>query len=139
MFTLLPTLLWKVTVKDTFAQAVKRVLTALANNLVSPVLHFPLLTLKVILAHCDITFLFFLALTVLRNCGHVHCSECVDMLIRPALKKAESDKAERPACLECGKTIKSALKDLVAILREGTGFTSAGGNETKKKGISFQG
>jgi nitric oxide synthase-interacting protein len=55
------------------------------------------------------------------------------------LKKAEVDKAERPACLECGKAIKSATKDLIALQREGTGFASAGGSETKKKGISFQG
>lgn len=75
----------------------------------------------------------------LRSCGHIHCGDCVDTLLRPALKKAESDKAERPSCLECGKTIKSASKDLISLKREGTGFASAGGSETRKKGIAFQG
>ena len=74
-----------------------------------------------------------------RACGHVHCSDCVDVLIRPALKRADSDKDERPSCLECGKSIKSERKDLIALQREGTGFASAGASETKKKGISFQG
>lgn len=77
--------------------------------------------------------------TVLRGCGHVHCSECVNILIRPALKKAEQDKAQRPSCLECSKVVKSEAKDVIALRREGTGFASAGGSETKKMGISFQG
>jgi hypothetical protein len=78
-------------------------------------------------------------LPALRACGHVHCADCVDTLLRPALKKAETDKLERPTCLECSKSIKSEVKDLIPLNREGTGFASAGGSETHKKGIAFQG
>lgn len=78
-------------------------------------------------------------MAAIRSCGHVHCSDCIDILIRPALKKAATNKDERPSCLECGKTIKSESKDLISLQREGTGFASAGGSESKKKGISFQG
>lgn len=78
-------------------------------------------------------------LFVIKRCGHVHCSTCVETLLRPALREAGKDKQSRPTCLECDTRIKSDLKDLLPIQREGTGFTSAGNNETKKVGISFQG
>lgn len=93
-------------------------------------------------------------LYVLRRCGHVHCASCVDRLLMPALKHAEkaaaaaastngidnsNGKGDRPGCLDCGTTIKSAAKDLIPLQREGTGFASGGMSESKQKGISFQG
>ncbi|MCO5556066.1 hypothetical protein L7F22_009610 [Adiantum nelumboides] len=78
-------------------------------------------------------------LFAVRKCGHIHCSTCIDTLIRPALKQAEKDKKLRPTCLKCDVTIKSDEKDILSLQREGTGFTSAGNNEAKKMGVSFQG
>ncbi|PWN38033.1 uncharacterized protein FA14DRAFT_159795 [Meira miltonrushii] len=78
-------------------------------------------------------------LFAIRKCGHIHCSTCIDTLIRPALKEAEKDKKLRPTCLECDAPIKSDHKDILPLQREGTGFTSAGNNEAKTMGVSFQG
>jgi nitric oxide synthase-interacting protein len=76
---------------------------------------------------------------VLRRCGHVHCSTCFETLLKPALRAGQSDKGQRAACLECSKTVKDVEKDVILLVREGTGFSSAGNNEAKGHGVAFQG
>lgn len=43
-------------------------------------------------------------------------------------------------CPECDVgVIRDLNKDVIKLHREGTGYASAGGAETKRKGIAFQG
>ncbi|BGP56568.1 hypothetical protein JCM8202v2_004193 [Rhodotorula sphaerocarpa] len=63
---------------------------------------------------------------VLKACGDVLCSTCVDTLCR-------TDKA----CAQCG-TPTDKKKPFIEISREGTGYASGGGVEVKRFDIAFQ-
>ncbi|KWU44844.1 hypothetical protein RHOSPDRAFT_29078 [Rhodotorula sp. JG-1b] len=63
---------------------------------------------------------------VLKACGDVLCSTCVDTLCR-------SDKA----CSHCGTAV-DKKKPFIEIQREGTGFASGGGVEVKRYDVAFQ-
>lgn len=65
-------------------------------------------------------------ISLLKSCGHVFCSECVE-------KFAKKDNV----CPVCSK--KCGDKDVVKLRNsEGTGFSSVGQAEAIKKGIGFQ-
>ncbi|GAA5860969.1 hypothetical protein JCM3774_003206 [Rhodotorula dairenensis] len=63
---------------------------------------------------------------VLKACGDVLCSTCVDTLCR-------TDKA----CSHCGTAV-DKKKPFIEIEREGTGFASGGGVEVKRYDVAFQ-
>ncbi|KAK0566223.1 hypothetical protein OC861_003368 [Tilletia horrida] len=78
-------------------------------------------------------------LFVLRGCGDVLCSKCIDTIIKPSF--AAKDKTV-PPCPACDTPLSSAksLDDAVLPLdREGTGFAAGGQAEAKRQGIAFQG
>lgn len=70
---------------------------------------------------------------VLRKCGHVLCASCTQELVQTPLQKQES-----VACPECSASVPKR-QDVIALLREGTGFAGGGRAEAQTKGIAFQG
>ncbi|CAD6939509.1 unnamed protein product [Tilletia controversa] len=95
-------------------------------------------------------------LFVVRSCGDVICSRCVDTILKPsfpsnaagadgskaaAAKKTDGE-AGTSSCPACDKPLASSTSLDLAILaldREGTGFAAAGNAEAKKQGTAFQG
>ncbi|WFD22801.1 hypothetical protein MEQU1_001478 [Malassezia equina] len=70
---------------------------------------------------------------VLRACGHVLCTPCTDTLVRAPLKKGDPT-----TCPECSVSIKKS-RDVISLVREGTGYASGGQAEAHSKGLAFQG
>lgn len=71
---------------------------------------------------------------VLRKCGHVLCASCTKELVHAPLARHD----EAVACPECSERVRKR-EDVIAIVREGTGFASGGRSEAEAKGIMFQG
>ncbi|WFC96009.1 hypothetical protein MBRA1_002665 [Malassezia brasiliensis] len=71
---------------------------------------------------------------VMRKCGHVLCASCTKELVHVPLARHD----EGVACPECSERVRKR-EDVIAIVREGTGFASGGRSETEAKGITFQG
>ncbi|KAG8793533.1 hypothetical protein FRC16_010916 [Serendipita sp. 398] len=65
-------------------------------------------------------------LTLMKPCHHVICKTCTDKLVKPSSQ-----------CIVCDTTL--AAKDIIDLVREGTGFASGGRAETSKTGVAFQG
>lgn len=69
-----------------------------------------------------------MVLNILRRCGHVICSTCTTTLVKPS-----------KSCVECDVAVKKVDKDIIGLVREGTGYSSGGLAEAKSKGTAFQG
>ncbi|KAL9940522.1 hypothetical protein V8E36_000010 [Tilletia maclaganii] len=90
-------------------------------------------------------------LYVVRSCGDVICSRCVDTILKPAFPAAapstsaslSTDKAEMlPPCPACDVPLASSTVLDQAVLeleREGTGYAAGGQAEVKKQRVVFQG
>lgn len=63
---------------------------------------------------------------LMKPCHHVVCKTCTDSLVKPSSQ-----------CVVCDK--KLASKEIIELVREGTGFASGGRAETSKAGTAFQG
>ncbi|OCH91178.1 hypothetical protein OBBRIDRAFT_729262 [Obba rivulosa] len=63
---------------------------------------------------------------LMKPCGHVTCKTCTDTLVKPAKQ-----------CILCDSKLED--KDVIPLMREGTGYAAGGLAETSKKGIAFQG
>lgn len=70
---------------------------------------------------------------MLRACGHVLCTPCTDTLVRAPLKKGDPT-----TCPDCSVPIKKS-RDVISLVREGTGYASGGQTEAHSQGIAFQG
>ncbi|KAK0522725.1 hypothetical protein OC834_006167 [Tilletia horrida] len=84
---------------------------------------------------------------VVRSCGDVICSRCVDTVLKPAFpSKSSADKASKSTdplgCPACDKPLASSTsldQAVLALDREGTGYAAGGAAEVKKQGTAFQG
>ncbi|KIM33264.1 hypothetical protein M408DRAFT_151881 [Serendipita vermifera MAFF 305830] len=63
---------------------------------------------------------------LMKPCSHVICKTCTDTLVKPSSQ-----------CVVCDVNLES--KDIIELVREGTGFASGGRVETVKTGTAFQG
>ncbi|EMD36841.1 hypothetical protein CERSUDRAFT_114763 [Gelatoporia subvermispora B] len=63
---------------------------------------------------------------LMKPCGHVTCKTCTDTLVKPAKQ-----------CIVCDSKLED--KDVISLMREGTGYAAGGLAETSKKGVAFQG
>ncbi|KAE8209487.1 hypothetical protein CF327_g6533 [Tilletia walkeri] len=91
-------------------------------------------------------------LFVVRGCGDVICSRCVDTILRPSFSSKATDEtkskttakgeAEKVSCPACDKPLASSTsldQSVLALDREGTGYAAAGNAEAKRHGTAFQG
>ena len=62
----------------------------------------------------------------MKPCGHVTCKTCADSLVKPSKQ-----------CVACDEML--GEKDIIPLIREGTGYAAGGLAETSKKGVAFQG
>ncbi|CED82844.1 Uncharacterized conserved protein [Phaffia rhodozyma] len=62
---------------------------------------------------------------LIKTCGHVCCKACVDKVVRPGKQ-----------CVTCDSRAKE--KDLVELVRDGTGFAAVGKAEAIKQETAFQ-
>ncbi|EDP45483.1 hypothetical protein MGL_0472 [Malassezia globosa CBS 7966] len=70
---------------------------------------------------------------VLRPCGHVLCASCTTTLVTTPLSHGEP-----VSCPECSRVIPKT-RDVIPLVREGTGYASGGATEAHARGIAFQG
>jgi len=63
---------------------------------------------------------------LMKPCSHVICKTCTDTLVKPSSQ-----------CVICDAKLEA--KDIIELVREGTGFASGGRVETSKGGTAFQG
>lgn len=72
--------------------------------------------------------------TVLRPCGHVLCTPCTSALVTEPLERGADD----VACPQCSVPV-PRRRDVIALVREGTGYAGGGVAEVHAKGTAFQG
>ncbi|GJE93158.1 hypothetical protein PsYK624_093170 [Phanerochaete sordida] len=75
---------------------------------------------------CKKTFSNTSLMFIMKPCGHVVCKTCTDQLVKPGKQ-----------CISCDISLTD--KDIIALVREGTGYAAGGLAETSKRGIAFQG